>query len=287
MFCPKCGKEIDKTDAFCRCCGAKIEPILNQNSVPEIKKEGFTRNIKCSNCGSNLVVMDNTKEFAVCEYCGANTVLDDFRVRQHFVDEASIRQTEAESVIRMRELDIIEKRGERRRRANKIKAIIGGMIFLVCIIIIIILCNGGFGNEMKNVAAGLVAMFLFYGGIIAFFSIKGAGSDENLTQTKSDSDAGNPDMSIGGWSINFAPAQSMFPILILLNLNYKVAQSQIKTAGFSNIACVNLCDITHANMQMYRVDDVDSITVNGEPFEGGKFYHPSSKVIIYFHGKKK
>lgn len=33
------------------------------------------KNLKCDSCGANMIVDDNNKDYAVCEYCGAKTKL--------------------------------------------------------------------------------------------------------------------------------------------------------------------------------------------------------------------
>ena len=155
MYCVKCGKQIPDDSEFCNRCGSKVDrswidatnpsepvisatsantPTTNPSVLPPAENKGF-RTIRCSNCGSSQSIVDDNREFAFCEFCGSKIVIDDYRVRQHIVDEAGIKQVETERAIRMRELDIIEQRAKRRIRMNKVKAVFGTLLIILAVVI--------------------------------------------------------------------------------------------------------------------------------------------------------
>lgn len=55
------------------------------------------RACKCPNCGANLSVIDDDREFMFCEYCGVRVDLVDQRTvhTEHFVDDAEVKRAEA------------------------------------------------------------------------------------------------------------------------------------------------------------------------------------------------
>ena len=55
------------------------------------------RSCKCPNCGANLKVIDDDREFMFCEYCGTRIDLVDRRTvhTEHIIDEAKIKDAEA------------------------------------------------------------------------------------------------------------------------------------------------------------------------------------------------
>ena len=54
------------------------------------------RACKCPNCGANLKVTDDDREFMYCEYCGARIDLADRRTvhTEHIIDDAKIKNAE-------------------------------------------------------------------------------------------------------------------------------------------------------------------------------------------------
>ena len=59
MFCPRCGKEVEEGDKFCRYCGAPIEHI-KETEVTEVGKRF------CPRCGKEVEEGDK-----FCSSCGA------------------------------------------------------------------------------------------------------------------------------------------------------------------------------------------------------------------------
>ena len=66
--------------------------------------------------------------------------------------------------------------------------------------------------------------------------------------------------------------------------NYEAVQSALRSAGFRNISCINMHDLTLGLLQ--KPGKIDSITVNGEKItSGGRVYMPDVPITITYHGK--
>ena len=99
------------------------------------------RTMKCPNCSASLTIQDDNRDFAFCEYCGTKLMLDDYRSTHRVVDEAKIRQAETEKIIKLKQMELIEKQQIEKKRNKKTKmiisfglAIFGFILFLISII---------------------------------------------------------------------------------------------------------------------------------------------------------
>lgn len=86
-------------------------------------------NLKCPECSAQLKV-DPSREFIYCEYCGTKILLDREEKVTRTIDEAAIRQAEA---------DIRKAEAEEKIELKKIRADqINGIILLIMMIVLII-----------------------------------------------------------------------------------------------------------------------------------------------------
>ena len=66
--------------------------------------------------------------------------------------------------------------------------------------------------------------------------------------------------------------------------NYVTIQQKLLSAGFRNVTCINMHDVTLGLLQ--KPGMVESITVNGENVvSGGKIYMPDVPIVITYHGR--
>jgi hypothetical protein len=66
--------------------------------------------------------------------------------------------------------------------------------------------------------------------------------------------------------------------------NYEAARSTLANAGFTNINCINMHDLTLGLLT--KPGKIKSITVNGnEIMSGGNVYMPNVPITITYHGK--
>lgn len=225
------------------------------------------RTCNCPSCNANLTIDDENREFAFCQYCGAKIMLDDYRSTHRVIDEAKIKQAEFNREIRLKELNIKEAQMNQKNQLRKALIYIWiGLIFAVVLLCLIVLVIGG-----EN--GGLLALCcLFYAGgpivgggaYLIFRVIPDKENEKELIQN-------------GG---------IRFPRNLgnLSEQNYVALQQKLLSAGFCNITCANMHDVTLGLLQ--RPGMVESITVNGENVvSGGKIYMPDVPIVITYHGK--
>ena len=94
--------------------------------------------VKCSNCGANIELKDEQREFCFCEYCGSKILLDDYRITNHIVDEARIKEAEAYQMIRNRELDMEERAIVEKKRKKMVKYIVALILMMIAFILFIV-----------------------------------------------------------------------------------------------------------------------------------------------------
>lgn len=99
-------------------------------------KEMKIQSLRCPDCGASLSIDGELKQ-CFCQYCGAKIILDDGSTTHTYrkVDEARIKEAEVSAQIRLKELEMEEKKRltEEKSKANKIKlsiilGIVGGLL---------------------------------------------------------------------------------------------------------------------------------------------------------------
>lgn len=93
--------------------------------------------VKCPECGASLQIEDDRKQ-AFCSYCGAKVLLEnENEYTYHHIDEAEVKQAETERMIRMRQLEVIEKQQKADQKIRVVKIIasllltVGGVMLIV------------------------------------------------------------------------------------------------------------------------------------------------------------
>ncbi len=95
------------------------------------------RTLNCPNCGANIDFADEEKEVCFCQYCGSKITMEDYRITNHIVDEARIKETETYLMIRNRELDM-EEAALAEKKKKKLAAYIIALIFIAISVILFI-----------------------------------------------------------------------------------------------------------------------------------------------------
>ena len=91
--------------------------------------------LRCPECGANLNIKDGREE-CFCEYCGTKIKINDDTVHTYkTVDEAKIREVEAEKEIRLKELEQAEKLRNDKKQLAKILGIAGLICFILGMLI--------------------------------------------------------------------------------------------------------------------------------------------------------
>ena len=223
--------------------------------------------VKCPDCGQTLSIeADRTQAF--CSYCGAKILItneNEFVVRQ--VDEAGIKKAETDRIVRMRELEMAEKNSSLR----KVLTIIWLIVTLILLTIAVVLMLSPGNDTMPGWAGGF--LFLFYacapiigGGAYLVFKWLPEKENEKIIAKQ------------GG--IRFPNGLTPFT-----EKKYAAVKDALRSAGFTNISCVNLHDL-NVLTALVNSDKIDRITVNGHPItSGGKIYMPDVPIVITSHGR--
>lgn len=222
------------------------------------------RTLNCPSCGGNIEIDDTNRDFAFCQYCGTKIMLDDYRSTHRIIDDARIKQAETDREIRLRELEIKERKENQTENLRKLLI----KIWLVSILIISVL---GLIECISN-DAGYAAGFVLTLGL----PIVGGGG-YFIFKYLPEKDGEKVNMENDG--IKFP--KSVFPYE---DKTYYVVESIIRSAGYVNVKTVNMHDVTLGILQKPNL--VESITLNGKKVtRGGKAYPSTASIIITYHGK--
>lgn len=89
--------------------------------------------VKCPECGANLNIEED-REQAFCTYCGTKILLHNENERVYRrIDEAGIKQAETDRIIRLREIELAEKKysdAKKRERVYFGMLLIGVVLFV-------------------------------------------------------------------------------------------------------------------------------------------------------------
>ena len=219
----------------------------------------------CPNCGANLSIKTNDRDFAFCQYCGTKIMLDDYRATHRIIDEAQIKKAENEHAIRLKELEIEESKHTQRSKTAQVITVI--WILLSVFVLLSCIIRWAILNDLEN---SVLMMFclgvpIVGGGAYFVFGYLPAKEAEKEIIKK------------GGIKFPVFPGP-------ISSENYIALQSKLNASGFHNIKCVSLRDVKLGLFQ--KPNMVDSITVNGkEIIFGGKYYMPDVQIVITYHGR--
>lgn len=212
------------------------------------------RACQCPNCSAQIS-LDDSCEFGFCQYCGTKIMLDDFRSTHRVVDEARIRETETDRIIRLKELELEEKEAERSRKSRKNAYIIA----IIMVIVGVILCAfGGLLGILLIIGGGLVAEFTYI------------GASERKKKRIDERKACEGMIKLTSVAFDYE------------GKNYKTIEQIYAGLGFKNISVVNLRDLRIGIVKKSGV--VESVIIDDEVINGDKWYHPNAKVLITYHG---
>lgn len=221
--------------------------------------------VKCPDCGATLNIEDG-REFAFCTYCGAKVILhnENEHIYRH-IDEAGIKQAETERLVRMKQLELVEKKQADERKTRTLKVIISLTLATIGILMMVIGNALGHASGDPNSSYHMVSL-------IGFFPLLGAAYVWIFSTKKStDEEVDLGDMAKVPSSISEYEKKS-----------YSAIEAMFIGAGFTNIKCVPLNDLTVGILK--KPGMVESITINGHTISsGGKKYPKDAPVIITYH----
>ena len=215
--------------------------------------------LTCPNCGASVTVSNETEQF-YCSYCGSKIIVSkDNEVVHRHIDEAKKIQAETERMVKMKELELEERRSSYIKHFTLIWAIISVAIIIATIVLLAL--------EWKYASWFLLLVCIpcvAGGGYLTFKVIPEKANEKMLLQK------GGVVFPKGLEPFNEKKVETM--------------QSALQGAGFTNIQSVNLHDVKIG--LLVKNGTVESISVNGESIQsGGKIYMPDATIIITYHGK--
>ncbi len=219
--------------------------------------------VKCPECNANLPIEEGrTKIF--CSYCGTPVIIsNENEYVYRYVDEAKITQSETEKILRLKNMELSEKRHEEREREKALKIKISLILAAIGIIFLII---GFIGGEVNDSLTSFALIGYFPLIAVAFIWI--TGNDKKDDDEAEIRDSGN---------IRVPRTIDDFE-----SKNYEAIEAILISAGFTNIKSIALKDLTVGIFD--KPNTVESITINGKEIEeGGGKYPSNARIIISYH----
>lgn len=210
--------------------------------------------VKCPGCGADLPIEEGRTQI-FCSYCGTKVIVtnENEHIYRH-IDEAEIKKAETERIVELKKVEIEEKKLDAKQKAKKLKVLISlilGAIMLVCFGVGFI-GDGSSGALTVGMVCAISLMFICL--------IKKEDDD-----TDADGKIKVPS-GIDGYE----------------KKSYVAIEAILKGAGFTNIQCIPLNDLTFGILK--KPNMVDSITINGkEVIYGGKKFPSDASIIITYH----
>lgn len=211
--------------------------------------------IKCPECGASLDVEEGRQQI-FCSYCGTKVMVqnDNEYIYRH-IDEASIKQAEADKIVQLRKLEIIERKRAEAAKVKRVKIIVS--ILVVIIGIGLMIAGAGMG--------GLVGLLVLEG--VMFIWIL------------SDKDKEDDELDFGD-KVKVPSGISGYE-----SKSYSAIEAMFVSAGFTNVRCVPLNDLTMGLLK--KPGMVQSITIRGKEItSGGKKFSPDAPVVISYHSHR-
>ena len=206
--------------------------------------------VKCPECGANLPIEEGRTQ-VFCSYCGTKVIVtnENEYIYRH-IDEAEIKQAETDRIVELKRLEMVEKRLAHRQKVKKLK------IIITIILGIIALISYSSGPSMVGVISLFIILYMWL-----------------LFDKKDDDD---DDFDIDG-KVRVPAGIDEYE-----KKSYKAIETMFRGAGFTNVSCIPLDDLTTGILK--RPDMVESITINGNKVtSGGKKFSPHATVVVSYH----
>ena len=223
--------------------------------------------VKCPECGATLNIEENRQQ-AFCTYCGTKVLVHN--ENEHIwrnIDAAGVAQAETERFVKAKQIEFAERKwqaAEKRRKNRVMFALILGAAGAVMMI-------AGFmaGKATGDPDSGLymismVGMLVLEAG--AFVAMAGKNDDEA------------EDISFSG-SARLPETAYNYE-----RKDYRAVETVLRSAGFTNIRCVPLNDLTIG--VLYKPGMVESLSINGnDNLNALKKYPLDARIVISYHSR--
>lgn len=221
--------------------------------------------IKCPECGADLSV-EAGRAFLFCSYCGRKVIISSdtpySEVVFRTVDEAGIKEAETERILKLKRMEMIEKHRTSKEEHKKISLALRIVLSVILVPIALFTIVYGLlppGNDMALIIGLIICGIL----VLVWFM----GSD--------DSDGGDDELNFEDRAKIPEGVRNYF------GKNYSAIESMLSGAGFNNIQCVPLKDLTIGLFS--KPGMVDTITIHGQIIDSDKRYFKDAPIIISYH----
>ena len=217
--------------------------------------------IKCPSCGANLKI-EAGRDKVYCTYCGTPIVItnENEYIYRH-IDEAEIKKAEVEKLVELKKLELLERKQEEKSKRKRFRIIISVILGTIGLLF----CGIGAISGIDGLfAPGLLSIM-----ILAYMWL--------LAQNEYYED-GDDDTSLGK-GVHLPTG-----IVDYKNKNFNLIETHFHSAGFYDVQCIPLRDLTTGILQ--RPNHVESITINGENVNKFNFKSKiptDSKIVITYH----
>ena len=222
--------------------------------------------VKCPECGATLNIEEDRKQ-AFCTYCGTKVLVHN--ENEHIyrnIDEAGIARANTERIVKEKQMEFAERRwiAQESRRKNKVKlALILGIAGGVLMIIGFMAGEAAGNSDSSLYTIAMVGMFALEAAAVIALSNKDEEDNGNIYSDT----ASLPDIA---WNYE--------------RKDYKAVETVLRSAGFNNIRCVPLNDLSFG--VIYKPGMVASLTINGnDKISPTKKYSKDSQIVISYHSR--
>ncbi len=215
--------------------------------------------VKCPECGANLPIEEGRKKI-FCSYCGTQIIMTNENEHTYrHVDEAEVKRAETEQLISLKELELEEKENERSRKSRHTAfAVAGGLAIIGALSEIIV------PENLLGMGAIVVAMW------IAIFAVI-SKDDQKKKRVRR--------------VISPNEVQITENMCSCVGKNFSSVVAQYRSAGFSNVQAVSLCDLNLFTAK--KNGQVESVSINGnDDFDKGDIFQKRDSVVITYHSIK-
>lgn len=220
--------------------------------------------VKCPECGASLPIEEGRTQ-VFCSYCGTKVLVtnENEHIYRH-IDEAGIKQAETDRLVKLKQMEIAEKKRAASERTKALKIKIS--LILAAVGIIMMVAGDMLGHSSGDPDSGYYMMSM-----VGLFPLMGAGYIWLLPKAKEDDDDDFGD------KVKVPSVVSDYE-----KKSYVAIEAMFRGAGFTNINCIPLNDLTFGLLK--KPNMVESITINGKEItSGGKKFAPDAKVVISYH----
>lgn len=224
--------------------------------------------IRCPECGASLPIEEGRKQI-FCSYCGSKVIVTDENeyVYRH-IDEAGVKKAETDRIVRLKKLEMKEKRNAINQKMTKTKIKISFVLATIGALMLIVGSIAGSASGDSNSGYYMISMVGFFPLLSIPFIWLFSKKEEEEEDDYYDDELGKR-IEIPSGVFGFE------------NKSYITIEAMLRSAGFTNIQCIPLNDLKTGLLK--KPNTVESISVNGETDILCDKYPSNAAILISYH----